>query len=171
MRNILSISKYISLVLIFMIACGPAMQRSGVEKDERTEAEGRFDPLGFPGDDAVITGKSKQITPSEQPEIAEDIQVELDEPEQLEEIALGPDTSHQMVVFRVQVFASKDFDEAQQFASDIQSMFPEGVFVEYQMPYYKVRVGEFYSPEEGEVFLDEVKQIGFKNAWLVRVLQ
>ncbi len=171
MRSILNIYKIALVILILSIACGPAMQRSSVDRDERTKAEHRFDPLDFPGDNAVITGKSHQSQPSSLPDNVSGGEVQVDEPVEVEENNGSVDTTQQMVVFRVQVFASKAFDEAQQFASDIEGMFPEGVFVEYQMPYYKVRVGEFFSPEEGEVFLDEVKQIGFKNAWLVRVLQ
>ena len=170
MRNILNICSIMILLLMLILACAPGVHRAAIDKDKRTDAEHRFEPLGFPGDDAVITGKHRNAAPA-QPAETQQSQALTDDMQFGEAESDSMLVVEEQVIFRVQVFASKSFDEAQQFASDVEGMFPEGVFVEYQMPYYKVRVGEFYSPEEGEVFLDEVKQIGFKNAWLVRVIQ
>jgi hypothetical protein len=164
-----NICKVLFLSAALLIACGPAIPHSSLENDNRTGAEDRFDPLGFPGDDAVITGNYRtastttdSVSTASQPDrVVTDSTYESD--------LVQPAPAYE--VFRVQVFASKSFDDAQQFAANIKNLFPEGVFVEYQMPYYKVRVGEFVTPEEGEAFLDEVKQLGFKNAWLVRVFK
>jgi hypothetical protein len=167
-RNICSI---LCLAAAFLIACGPAIPRSSVQRDSRTGAEDRFDPLGFPGDDAVITGNYRAASTIP----VSDSGSSVNQPNAVTIDSLASNNTGQpaqsLEVFRVQVFASKSFDEAEQFAANIKSLFPEGVFVEYQMPYYKVRVGEFITPEEGESFLDEVKQLGFKNAWLVRVFR
>ena len=45
----------------------------------------------------------------------------------------------------------------------------EIVTTDYRAPYYKVRVGEKSTLEEGEALLDKVKRMGFPNAWLVRI--
>jgi len=171
MRHIINTFSSFLIVLALLPGCGGRLHQAAVEKDRRTTAENRFDPLGFPGDDAVITGQGKSSKGSVQPEL--DFSAP-DNPDQAHPAyGVQPDSEAEQaaVIFRVQVFASKSFDEAQQFASDIEQLFPEGVFVEYQTPYYKVRVGEFYEPDEGEAFLDFVKQLGFKNAWLVRVIE
>jgi len=75
------------------------------------------------------------------------------------------------VLYRVQIYTTKSFDDAQEYLNTVKRLFPEGVFVEYQIPYYKVRVGEYHSAAEGEAFLDKVKQLGFENAWLVRIIR
>jgi hypothetical protein len=170
MKNTHSIFRLLIVASVFVIACGAGVHKTTVAKDKRTEAEHRFDPLGFPGDDAVITGNSQ--TMSKPPEPEADQPVSNQSPIIIEDDSLFTELEEiqPQVIFRVQVFASKSFDEAQQFAMDIEGLFPEGVFVEYQMPYYKVRVGEFYEPEGGEDFLEYVKESGFKNAWLVRVI-
>jgi hypothetical protein len=171
MKNIRNICSVILVITVLISGCAPGVHRSTVEKDKRTAAEDRFDPLGFPGDDAVITGNHRTAlsTSTGETELAIINPADSSNDSTSQGDMLQPDQTFE--VFRVQVFASKAFDEAQQFAANIQNLFPEGVFVEYQMPYYKVRVGEFITPEEGESFLDEVKQLGFKNAWLVRVFK
>lgn len=171
MKNILNICKVVIVASILFGACSPNVHRSAMTKDERTDAEKRFDPVGFPGDEAIITGH-KQAAPKTQVVEAEGVL-----PDRNEKPAFRSDTLNrgeqiaQQVIFRVQIYASKSFDDAQQFAANIKPLFEQGVYVEYQMPYYKVRVGEFHNPEEGEAFLDQVKLAGFKNAWLVRVIR
>ena len=171
MKNIRNTCSIILIITVLIAGCAPGVHKSTIEKDKRTAAEDRFDPLGFPGDDAVITGNHKTTPPVSTGETEATI---INPADSSIDSTLYGDTQQPVQayeVFRVQVFASKSFDEAQQFAANIQNLFPEGVYVEYQMPYYKVRVGEFITPEDGESFLDEVKQLGFKNAWLVRVFK
>ncbi len=48
-------------------------------------------------------------------------------------------------------------------------MFDEVLIIDYRAPYYKVRVGETTTLAEGEALLESVKQMGFTNAWLVRI--
>jgi hypothetical protein len=170
MKSIRNIFNFYLVLLIAIIGCGTSVHKSSMYEDQRTKAEHRFDPLGFPGDNAVITGKNHHAV---QAQTAEPDQLAgQHEPPTTDELSAPAEEIEQpSVLFRVQVFATKSFDEAREFAANIEALFPEGVFVEYQMPYYKVRVGEFFEPDKGEEFLDNVKEMGFKNAWLVRVLQ
>ncbi|MCP4580662.1 MAG: SPOR domain-containing protein [candidate division Zixibacteria bacterium] len=170
MINIQNIFKLILIVPIFIIGCGAGVHKTSVDKDKRTESEHRFDPLGFPGDDAVITGKSRTASKPVISEQSQPVSSQYPVSVEVDDLDVDEQETQPPVIFRVQIFASKSFDEAQQFAADIEGLFPEGVFVEYQMPYYKVRVGEFYEPEGGEDFLEYVKETGFKDAWLVRVI-
>lgn len=171
MKNIHNTFSLLIIVGLLLSACSPNVHRSTVTKDKRIEAEDRFDPLGFPGDDAVLTGH-RQVSPEQSSSTVEEVTPAQLEQKDTREVSPGDSIqTPPQVIFRVQVFASKSFDEAQQFASDVQPLFDQGVYVEYQMPYYKVRVGEFYNPDDGEAFLDQVKLLGFKNAWLVRVIQ
>ena len=171
MKNIRNIFNWSLALLIIIGGCGTSVHKSSLNEDQRTKAERRFDPLGFPGDNAIITGKNHQAVPAQTIE-----QVKPVDRQNGPAISNEPSTDMEAieplsVIFRVQVFATKSFDEAQEYAANIEALFPEGVFVEYQMPYYKVRVGEFFKPDSGEEFLDYVKEMGFKSAWLVRVLQ
>jgi hypothetical protein len=171
MKNIRNIFSLYLVFLIVIVGCGTSVHKSSLYEDQRTKAEHRFDPIGFPGDNAVITGKNDQIAQTQKTEQNQPVDQQYEPSAADEHSAPAEEIGQSSVLFRVQVFATKSFDEAQEFAANIEALFPEGVFVEYQMPYYKVRVGEFYEPDSGEEFLDNVKEMGFKNAWLVRVLQ
>lgn len=174
MRNMKTINSIFSLsiaVFILLNGCTANVARFKMDKDKRTRAERRFDPLGFPGDGAIITG---QKALSDRPSGLEQMTSSFGKQEipfPVSDSMAVPESDTSVVLFRVQIFATKSLDDAQQFAYEIEALFPEGVFVEYQVPYYKVRVGEFYNPEEGEDFLEHVKQMGFKKAWLTRVIR
>ncbi|MCD6162545.1 MAG: SPOR domain-containing protein [candidate division Zixibacteria bacterium] len=171
MANINNISKLILVLLIIWAGCAPRAPRSDINKDKRTDAENRFEPLGFIGDDEIITGKNKQTDMPETEEPTDSsAKPALITGSSFDSTGIA-EIEQTVIIFRVQIFASKSFDEAQEFATEIEPLFPEGVFVEYQVPYYKVRIGEFYDSDEGESFLNEVKDLGFKKAWLVRVIQ
>jgi len=171
MKSIRNIFKWQLALLIIIGGCGTSVHKSSLAEDQRTKAERRFDPLGFPGDNAIITGKNHQAAQTQKTEQNQPAAQQYEPAISDEPSTYFDDSEASSVIFRVQVFATKSFDEAQEFATNIEALFPEGVFVEYQMPYYKVRVGEFFEPDGGEEFLDYVKEMGFKNAWLVRVLQ
>jgi len=171
MKSIRNIYKWFPALLIIIWGCGTGVHKSSLNEDPRTKAESRFDPLGFPGDNAIITGKNHQAQPPPKIDQNQSAAQQNGPAVAVEQSAHIEETEALSVIFRVQVFATKSFDEAQEYAANIEALFPQGVFVEYQMPYYKVRVGEFSEPEAGEDFLDFVKEMGFKNAWLARVIQ
>lgn len=166
-----NIFKIFLVIIIFIAGCNTRLHRSDTRTDKRTRAEKRFDPLGFIGDDKVITGKGRKTEKLVRMDTAIIPDAQTDSVTNTDDSTWVDFEEEPVVVFRVQVFASKSFDEAQEFAAEIEPLFPEGVFVEYQMPYYKVRVGEYYDPDEGESVLEEVKQMGFRNAWLVRIIK
>ena len=40
--------------------------------------------------------------------------------------------------------------------------------MDYEVPYYKIRVGNFASREEAENYLPAAREAGYKTAWVVR---
>lgn len=165
MRNISNIFKITLILILLAFACASHFGRRRAAVDIRTIGENQFRPLNFAGDDAIITGKH--------PERA--LNTETIKTDSLMDRALQTrvDSSGQeeQTIFRVQIYTTKLMDDAQQYSESVKLLFPEGVFVEYQMPYYKVRVGEFRNFADGQVFLNKVKQLGFENAWLVRIIR
>jgi hypothetical protein len=157
--------KFILISTLLALACAGHLQRRQAVSDSRMAGESQFEPLGFAGDDAVVTGKNPERGLKSDTSRTDSISVKI--------TANPIDTTGQkdQTIFRVQIYTTKSMDDAQEYSQSIKQLFPEGVFVEYQIPYYKVRVGEFRNVTDGQIFLEKVKKIGFENAWLVRIVQ
>jgi hypothetical protein len=92
-----------------------------------------------------------------------------DEPEIVE--ATQPQT---IPGFRVQVLSTTEIDSANAVRDELSSL-PEsvGIYVTYDSPYYKVRVGDFSSRPAANPLLKTVLNRGYADAWIVadRVLK
>jgi hypothetical protein len=136
---------------------------------ESTEQR-RFDPLDLPQDEEVVPLKYPQ---------SGDIHGKVDTAES--ESPFYESTSSYFVglpdaidtlnnqAFRVQIFTSKLYGEARQMMTIAEEIFDRIVFLDYEVPYFKVRVGNFALREEAEDYLPKVKTAGYTNAWLVLV--
>lgn len=165
MRNIRAICSLFIIIVMSFLSCAGLRERIRPERDIRMAAEVRFDPLAFMGDDAVVTGKSGR-------KVTESVSADNYGQANADSVTLIESSrTAERILFRVQVYSTKSFDDAQRYSSSIKAMFPEGVTVDYQVPYYKVQVGQFKNSTDGQLFLEKVKQLGFENAWLVRIVQ
>ncbi len=72
--------------------------------------------------------------------------------------------------FSVQIFASKSNTEAKEFKNSVSSQFAsDEIRIDYQAPYYRVCVGRSSDFEQAEELLKKVNDMGFPQAWLVRI--
>lgn len=70
--------------------------------------------------------------------------------------------------FRVQILAANTFSDAAAKKSLIRSQFPtDSVYVVYDQPIYKIRLGDFRSREDAESKLRDVIDGGYRGAWVV----
>jgi len=72
--------------------------------------------------------------------------------------------------FRVQIFSSPDGDAAREVEAEASATFQEltGVYLEYDVPNYKVRLGDCESWRDAERLKEEAFELGYTNAWVVR---
>jgi hypothetical protein len=76
--------------------------------------------------------------------------------------------SEQVPGFRVQVFSLRDIDEARAKKTEIEGFFPgEWVYLEYESPAYKIRVGNFLNRFEADRFAKQLIDRGYADAWTV----
>jgi hypothetical protein len=73
------------------------------------------------------------------------------------------------MVYRVQLYTTKDLSTAQAVGKEAKSDFGQDVQIDYEIPYYKVRVGVFNSPQAAEPVLQEARRLGYRGAWAVRM--
>ncbi len=161
MKSIFKIAlPLLSLAISGIISCaryaGPD-SRHAIE-DRRTAKESRYNLLGFPEDDDIITADVPAV---------DDTLREGSDLISFPEYTAGKEDA--LVVFSVQVFASKSSEDAEEFERSIAPLFDEEVRTDYKPPYYKVRIGRCAGLEEAEALLEKVKDMNFPTAWLVRI--
>ncbi len=153
------------IILFFISACGGSFNRPGDDQSGNVspKKKGRFDPLSLPQD--------KRIIPEDYPIIAAvDSQIVDDTT-----YFASTDDSSSIIpanpyeTFRIQLYTSKSYGPAiteQKIAAEV---FDQVVFLDYEVPYYKVRCGDFPNTEEAEKYLPAAIEAGYRNAWVVKV--
>ena len=106
--------------------------------------------------DTVLTPLVAQWPQDDVSEVITELQPEVD----------GPAAT---MVYRIQLYTTKDLAQATAVQREAEVDFGEPVRVDYEIPYYKVRVGVFPSPREAEVLLRDARRLGYRGAWAVRV--
>lgn len=70
--------------------------------------------------------------------------------------------------FRIQVFSTSSIDEAMKLKIDVLAKLPhDSVYVVYDPPVYKVRLGDFPSRYDASIKLSSIVDQGFPDAWIV----
>jgi hypothetical protein len=151
-------------LLLLQIACTPAPPIQEDQGKELAKVEGDFDPLAQDRDRPVVVAETGQA--SEQPEISrEDQQIPEGQESLLSPVPLGVSQG-----YRVQIFLSDNLREAAQVLAEARGKFEEEVYLEYDAPYYKVRVGDCKTELEGQDLLKAAHRRGYRDAWLVRTV-
>ncbi|MFQ6606967.1 MAG: SPOR domain-containing protein [Fidelibacterota bacterium] len=70
--------------------------------------------------------------------------------------------------YRVQVLSTRDHEEADTLQAQLMERFPGEVYVTYDPPIYKVRVGNFINRPLAEEAQTRLKRMGFRRAWVIR---
>ena len=124
-----------------------------------------FDPLGSELDRVVVPE-----------EFAIDKMSDVDEDESFGPVlppnfGLAVDTSGEAYdVYQAQLFNSTVYSESFLERRIAEEIFDEPVFLDYEAPYFKVRLGEFRKKREAENYLRQiVKRSGYSDAWVLRV--
>jgi len=145
-----------SVVTIFLILfLGGCLPPSEGEKarDPRTVGEKDFDPLSLEGSSYLV------VKPEPKQKGAE----------KKREEGIFKGEEGRVARYRVQVFATTYLDQAEEFAQRVRERVEEKVYIQYESPLYKVRVGDCPTEEEAKLLLQKISQAGFPHPWVVRV--
>ena len=71
--------------------------------------------------------------------------------------------------FRVQILTTKVYGEARTALRVAEEIFDRPVFMDYEVPYFKLRVGNFAEREIAENYQQRARAAGYTNAWVVVV--
>jgi len=69
--------------------------------------------------------------------------------------------------YRIQVYATTNFKDAEKKKEDLLASLEEPVFVIYEEPFYKIRVGNFTREDEARELKKKLSEMG-NDAWIVQ---
>lgn len=178
MTSTKSIYRFTGLLLVLiglLLSCArpPAgVEEQPVEEPAATGDPRGFDPLELPADREVIPARyprAGKITGRQVLVGAETDESEIDTTyANLENFTREVDTLNSQA-FRVQLFTSKLYQEARETARVAEEIFDQPVYVDYQVPNFKVRVGDFADRDDAESYAQRAKAAGYTSAWVVMV--
>jgi len=70
--------------------------------------------------------------------------------------------------FRVQIFATQDRNKAENIKKDLETVISESVYIIFEAPNYKVRIGNFLDRDSAEKLRQELVKKNFPSSWIVR---
>jgi cell division septation protein DedD len=174
-RNIiLNFAGLIAGLLIFLVAACMGPQKKQVEISE-TPVETAVDSRGF---DPLELTADHEIVPQTHPRMGEikgkTLLVDSDTSSAAEkstQIANLPDQIDTLnsQAYRIQVFTSKLYGEARQAVRIAEEIFDRPVYIDYEVPNFKVRVGSFANRQDAEDYLPRVRAAGYSTGWVVMV--
>lgn len=69
--------------------------------------------------------------------------------------------------YRVQIVISQNEQELQDVKIEIQKSIDEQTYIIFELPNYKLRVGNFLNRKEAESFQKKIVRLGYRTAWVV----
>ena len=70
--------------------------------------------------------------------------------------------------YRVQVLATRYFERAGSLAVIMKNTVSDSVYVDFEAPNYKIRIGDFIDRESAESLQKDLVQMGYNSAWILR---
>jgi len=173
-RNIYSLI-YLLLLLILTVSCRNSTPVAEEEKQTKVPAvvdKRGFNPLDLPMDTKIIPKEYplkgdftiKKAISTTVVDSSYDSSLPI-----TDSIPKTMDTLNNQV-YRIQIFTSKVYGDAKYATRVADEIFDQQVYLDYEVPYYKVRVGNFADREKAEEYLLKVKTTGYTNAWVVMVM-
>ena len=70
--------------------------------------------------------------------------------------------------FRVQLFSTTDYYSAIRTRNEALTKFTEEIFLDFEQPYYKIRVGNFTDKQKADELRIIARSIGYPEAWVIQ---
>jgi hypothetical protein len=122
-------------------------------KKPLSEYEATLDPSKYEEDIEIVEKKKAEDRPTVELQIPKDSTVIL------ETSQLG---------FRIQIFSTSSIDEALNTKVNLLAKLPQdSVYIVYDPPIYKIRLGDFPSRYEASIELQSIVPMGYSDAWIV----
>jgi hypothetical protein len=176
MKRLANIYSFLTVVIVLVSVTGclrpPAeTAESMTPGEESSEASRGFDPLELPRDREIVPAKYQHegaIVGAGNETAARSDQAHDSLLIRSDSVRPVIDSSNSQV-YRVQIFTGLVHGEARQIARVAEEIFDQPVYVEYEVPNYKVRVGDWANRDAAERYCQKARTVGYTNAWVVMV--
>ena len=170
-RNIYNIIIVIS-VFVLLNGCQkprPAGEESSESKKGEEQVGSRYNPIELPADKEIVPAKypvNGELIRSGNLIISGDTQSDDNIITSNINITSAFDTANSQA-FRIQILTSKVYGDVRRAKMVAEEIFDRPVYLDYEVPYYKIRVGSFADRDNAEDYLQQVRMAGYNDAWVV----
>ena len=72
--------------------------------------------------------------------------------------------------YRVQVAISENQEDLIDIKDNLVKVIKEKIYIQFELPNYKLRVGNFSSRKKAELYRNKIVRIGYRSAWVIPTL-
>ena len=73
-------------------------------------------------------------------------------------------------IFRIQIFESTESSIAKAEAKRFQNILGDTVYINFETPLYKLRIGNFSKRRQAEEAISAIENLGVKGSWVIRAM-
>jgi hypothetical protein len=86
------------------------------------------------------------------------------------EVSIDTNLINSVKGYRIQVAISQDEKDLINIKEKLEVVIKENIYIKFELPNYKLRVGNFDSRKKAEAYRNKVIQLGYRSAWVVPTL-
>ncbi len=151
----------VALCLLSAAGCGaPKAPSPEAAPDPGTPEARNFDPLAYAQDTVPL----KPVPSADATTLVGQVRLYPGD-ERLFGDTLANKGSRQ--IFRVQLLTADTYSDGRHALLVAQEIFDRPVSLDYEVPYYKLRVGDFPSRAAADAYLEKAKAAGYDHAWVI----
>jgi len=72
--------------------------------------------------------------------------------------------------YRVQVAISENQEDLIDIKDNLEKVIKEKIYIQFELPNYKLRVGNFSSRKKAELYRNKIARLGYRSAWVIPTL-
>ena len=122
---------------------------------------------------SIIYGQSDFILPSDfadnPPNLPNVVLPSFDDNDNSESVS-DIDFTNSVKGYRIQIMISEDEKDLINVKQKLELIRKEKIYIKFELPNYKLRVGNFDSRKKAETYRNKVIQLGYRSAWVVPTL-
>jgi hypothetical protein len=122
---------------------------------------------------SIIYGQSDFILPSDfadnPPNLPNVVLPSFDDNDDSESVS-DIDFTNSVKGYRIQIMISENEKDLINVKQKLELIIKEKIYIKFELPNYKLRVGNFDSRKKAETYRNKVIQLGYRSAWVVPTL-